>query len=211
MVHAGEATDSAGAWACVDGWLDSCSRHHTSCGHLDRSRNASQYPTRLLDVGSHASSSSNDIKLVDTNTIALKGPYVTLSHCWGGASITKLSKATKQQFLDKLPALPKTYQDAVIVARKLHVRYLWIDSLCIIQDDPEDWATESLLMDQVYNALLNIAATAASDSRGGLFHSRPCLVRWCQLQLGEEEVRFVDSSMFIAEVENAPLLQVRDS
>jgi hypothetical protein len=114
--------------------------------------------------------------------------------------------------LVKLPAVPKTYEDAIVVARKLHVQYLWIDSLCIIQDDKEDWRTESLLMDQVYkNALLNIATTAASDSRGGLFHSRPHLVRWCEVQLGEENVRFIDASMFTAEVENSPLLQVRDS
>jgi hypothetical protein len=97
------------------------------------------------------------------------------------------------------------------VARKLHVRYLWIDSLCIIQDDTEDWRTESLRMDQVYkNALLNIAATAASDSRRGLFYSRPHLVPWCEVQLGEEMVRFIDTSLFTAEVENSPLLQVRD-
>jgi Heterokaryon incompatibility protein (HET) len=111
-----------------------------------------------------------------------------------------------------LPDVPKTFEDAIVVTRKLHVQYLWIDSLCIIQDDPEDWGTESLLMDQVYkNALLNIAATAASDSSGGLFYSRPHLVRWGQIQLGGEEARFIDTSMFTAEVEHSPLLQVRGS
>jgi hypothetical protein len=116
-----------------------------------------------------------------------------------------------KQFLLRVPAVPKTYEDAIAVTQKLHVRYLWIDSLCIIQDDPDDWRTESLLMDQVYkNALFNIAATAASDSRGGLFYSRPHLVPCCQVHLGEEKVRFIDTSVFTAEVENAPLLQVID-
>lgn len=116
-----------------------------------------------------------------------------------------------KQFLLSVPSVPKTYRDAVAVAQKLHVRYLWIDSLCIIQDDLDDWRTESLLMDQVYkNALFNIAATAASDSREGLFYSRPHLVPCCQFQLGEEKVRFIDSSQFTAEVEDSPLMQVRN-
>jgi hypothetical protein len=65
-------------------------------------------------------------------------------------------------------------------------------------------------MDKVYkNAIFNIAATAASDSREGLFYSRPCLVPCFQVPLGEEKVRFIDASQFTDEVENAPLLQVR--
>ncbi|ROW00770.1 hypothetical protein VMCG_06567 [Cytospora schulzeri] len=70
-------------------------------------------------------------------------------------------------------ALPKTFQDAIIVARALGVHFVWIDSLCIIQDDGEDWAREASKMADIYeNAWLTIAATAAVDGRQGLFKNR---------------------------------------
>jgi hypothetical protein len=46
--------------------------------------------------------------------------------------------------------LPKTFQDAIIVTRKLGVQYLWVDSLCITQDDEDDWNRESRLMEKVF-------------------------------------------------------------
>lgn len=210
IIDAGAFTNSSAAWVCIARWLQNCTKYHASCGRTDQPPYASQYPTRLLDVGVHGSG-DYDIKLIETHDVVPEGPYVTLSHCWGKGHITSLTKANIKQFLLRVPALPKTYRDAITVARKLQVRYLWIDSLCIIQDDEDDWRTESLLMNQVYkNAPFNIAATAASDSRMGLFYSRPHLVPCYQVQLGGEEVRFVDTSQFIAEVVNAPLLQVRD-
>ena len=61
-------------------------------------------------------------------------------------------------------SLSKTFQDAVIISFKLGVRYLWIDSLCIIQDSISDWQQESSRMNLVYqNALFTIAAEAAAD------------------------------------------------
>lgn len=70
--------------------------------------------------------------------------------------------------------LPQTFQDAIVVTRRLGVRYIWIDSLCICQDDMHDWERESARMAAVYsNAYLTIAATGSSDSAGGLFFNRP--------------------------------------
>jgi Heterokaryon incompatibility protein (HET) len=71
-----------------------------------------------------------------------------------------------------MSSLLQTFQDAIWVTRCLHVRYLWIDSLCIMQDkdDLSDWVYEAASMHKVYsNSLLNIAATGASDSSNGLF------------------------------------------
>lgn len=69
--------------------------------------------------------------------------------------------------------LPRTFRDVIEVARRLGIRYLWIDSLCIVQDSAEDWSAESSVMGRVYrNALCNIAATASADSQGGLFVDR---------------------------------------
>lgn len=70
-------------------------------------------------------------------------------------------------------SLPKSFQDAVTVTRKLHIRYLWIDSLCIIQDDNEDWERESSRMASIYqNAHVTIAATAAENSQEGFLYPR---------------------------------------
>lgn len=69
--------------------------------------------------------------------------------------------------------LPKTFQDAIIFTRRISVQYIWIDSMCIIQNSAEDWEREALRMEQVYsNAYCNVAATAGSDSRSGCFVER---------------------------------------
>ncbi|GME23386.1 HET-domain-containing protein [Neofusicoccum parvum] len=73
-----------------------------------------------------------------------------------------------------LSAFPKTFRDAIAITSRLQVRYLWIDSLCIIQNSREDWAKESGLMCSVYgNSHCNIAATAASNSSEGCFTANP--------------------------------------
>jgi len=72
-----------------------------------------------------------------------------------------------------LSQVPQTFQDAMLIAQRLGVRYIWIDSLCIIQDSEEDWREQSGLMGQVYfNSFCNIAAAHASDSRKGCFIDR---------------------------------------
>jgi Heterokaryon incompatibility protein (HET) len=69
--------------------------------------------------------------------------------------------------------LPKTFQDALEVTRYFGVRYLWIDSLCILQDSQDDWRRESALTGQIYqDSYCNIAAMTAQDPTEGLFFHR---------------------------------------
>lgn len=84
-----------------------------------------------------------------------------------------------------LKSLPQTFRDAILVTRKFGLHYLWIDCLCIIQDSKEDWFHEAALMGEVYkNSYLNIAATGAVDSNGGLFFDRnPALIRPSRIQI----------------------------
>jgi hypothetical protein len=73
----------------------------------------------------------------------------------------------RQQF--RISSLPKTFQDAICVTRRLGIKYLRIDALCIIQDSEEDWRREASLMERVYaEAYLNIAATASKRWFGGV-------------------------------------------
>ncbi|KAH7138292.1 heterokaryon incompatibility protein-domain-containing protein [Dendryphion nanum] len=107
----------------------------------------------------------------------LRGNYVTLSHCWGGTVIPKLEKGNEHKLISSifLSELPATFRDAIQFARSLDssIRYMWIDSLCIRQGDDEDWAQESIRMYDVYrNSFLNISATAALNSSGGLYYRR---------------------------------------
>lgn len=80
--------------------------------------------------------------------------------------------ATLDAHLRDIPwaSIPQTFQDAIKVVRKLGIRYIWINSLCIIQNDADDWTRESALMYDVYsNAYLTLSAASAPDSRFGLF------------------------------------------
>jgi len=98
-----------------------------------------------------------------------------MSHCWGKNKFLQLNATTSDQlftgFNENL--LPRSFQEAVIVARKLGISFIWIDSLCILQDSKEDWLHESKLMAEVYaGAYFTIAATGAHDGSEGLFLER---------------------------------------
>lgn len=86
----------------------------------------------------------------------------------------------------RLVDLPKTFQDAIMTTRKLGISFLWIDSLCIIQDSTRDWSAESSKMGQIYaNSWLNLAAAAAKDSTEGLFFQRsPLQIAPCRIKAG---------------------------
>jgi len=106
-----------------------------------------------------------------------KGRYLALSHCWGVSTIKErltTTLATLDCRLETIPMslMPAIFYDATIITRRLGYRYLWIDSLCIIQDSVEDWEVESQNMGNIYmNASLTIAAGAAKDSDGGMLRN----------------------------------------
>ncbi|KAE9379641.1 HET-domain-containing protein [Stipitochalara longipes BDJ] len=206
LLNVGNSTNSQAAWDFVLNSLEHCTNNHTSCSNSAQGHE-SWYPTRLLDVGVE-SEYFELVKLIETAKAKPEGPYLTLSHCWGQVSPTKLSKVNLEEFLTRVPALPKTFAEAVSVARKIGARYLWIDSLCIVQDDLEDWRKESSLMYEVYkNALCTIAATASSDSRGGLFYRRTSLVPSAKFRddFQGRNYELFDHGLCITEIDSAPL------
>jgi hypothetical protein len=145
--------------------------------------------------------------------------YATLSHCWGDQGVVTLTKDTFGPFQGKIPmdVLPKTFQDAIIITRRLAsrygVRFLWIDSLCILQDSLEDWNEEAPRMVEVFgNCWCNIAATHAPDGRTGLFASRdPTKLLSIFLKTQDRnsyepvEHLCVSSSRWADNIDNAPL------
>lgn len=104
-----------------------------------------------------------------------KEPYVTLSHCWGSVQPLRLTLANYGQLQTAITytSLPKTFQDAVTATRALGWRYLWIDSLCIIQDSKEDWEEQCIKMGQIYSgSIVTIAGPAAADPNAGFLQPR---------------------------------------
>jgi hypothetical protein len=114
--------------------------------------------------------------VVETELNGIRGPYVSLSHCWGRIPFVNLTTKNKKQFMeDGIPwdEFPKNFQEAIEVTRFLGIDYIWIDSLCIIQGADGDFREQAPLMHKVYrNSYCNIAAVDSSDSTGGLFRNR---------------------------------------
>ncbi|KAF4815410.1 hypothetical protein CGCTS75_v013069 [Colletotrichum tropicale] len=148
-------------------WLKACDDHPRCKAQHAR------MPNRLLDVGTLDSGSI--IKLVQPDS-DLCNPYVTLSYCWGkGEKHFITTSETIQARRDGIDInqLPQTLRDAVTLTRMVGVRYLWIDSLCICQDDLKDWERESAQMAAVYsNSYLTLAAVKSGDTNGGLLSAR---------------------------------------
>ncbi|KAK9779972.1 putative Heterokaryon incompatibility domain-containing protein [Seiridium cardinale] len=127
-------------------------------------------PSRILDI----SLPDDIVKLVEPREQT--GRYACLSYCWGGGVNFITSRATIDERRSGVHVsdLPKTFRDAINLARHLGIPYLWIDSLCICQDDGEDWARESARMIDIYsNAFLVIAANHAASAADGCFNIRP--------------------------------------
>lgn len=117
-------------------------------------------PTRLISIGTEAA----PLRLVEST--AATGPYATLSYCWGGAKPPSTTKATLSARLHDIPedSLPVVFRQAIQLARMLEIPYIWIDSLCIIQDSVEDWEAEAQRMFLYYrNGSINIAAATSQN------------------------------------------------
>jgi len=148
--------------------------------------------------------------------------------CWGDPALqpSRLTRRTLETMRVGIPltTLPKTFQDAVTFTRAVGIRFLWIDSLCIIQDSHEDWEDQSAKMCDIYSgSFLNIAATGAKNSWEGMFSARcaasilpllvrlPCSAQGVKLILGRdgrdspEYLDALDNSMWRREVEESPL------
>lgn len=117
-------------------------------------------PTRLISIGTFCA----PLRLVES--AAVTGPYATLSYCWGGARPPSTTKANLPARLHNIPedSLPIVFRQTIQLARMLEIPYIWIDSLCIIQDSTEDWEAESQRMYLYYrNGSINIAAATSEN------------------------------------------------
>ncbi|KAK1994909.1 HET-domain-containing protein [Colletotrichum falcatum] len=202
----GAATDSDQTLRRMRAWVDDCVNHHPECARRHAGRDF--VPTRLLDLGpppdgdDDAAWPPSHVRVVDTNETPIgAAPYLTLSHCWGDGAFVQLTADTLAAFTTR--GVPwedgsdndndngggggggrgilsnATFAQALRVVRQLGQRYLWIDSLCIIQGKGaegahvDDWKAEAPLMHRVYrNSFCNIAAADSRNHTEGLFRPR---------------------------------------
>ena len=149
-------------------WLGSCQSNHIKCGL----GTDTPLPTRVIDVG------SNDPEFVPrlVSTTDTMGKYAALSHCWGGNIDFQTTTETIDHMFQgmSLTKMPVNFRDAITITQNLGLRYLWIDSICIIQNS-RDWEIEASKMADIYaNATVTIAAAVAHNSTYGILrHSTP--------------------------------------
>lgn len=165
---------STQTYQLVHEWIEECSAKHNFCQELTRRSRLyppeQRLPRRILQIEPR----DDNYKIILLEGIDDDARYVALSHCWGKHQPLTTTAKTSPLWKAGIPfeKLPLTFQHAIKISASLGFKYLWIDSLCILQDDKEDWARESVKMGAIYeSAWLTIAAAAAPDGTYGCFPS----------------------------------------
>ncbi|KAH7350637.1 heterokaryon incompatibility protein-domain-containing protein [Rhexocercosporidium sp. MPI-PUGE-AT-0058] len=157
-------TSTESAYETCRRWIEDCAAHHPAC-----KLNLSKLPRRVVAVG-HTDGKNFSPYLYESSGEV--DSYAALSHCWGATQIITTTTSTLSQRKTRIPfeSLSKTFQDAVHITHNLGLKYIWIDSLCIIQDDLKDWETESKKMAAVYESShVTICAAKSEAGNGGCF------------------------------------------
>ncbi|KIW68576.1 hypothetical protein PV04_04514 [Phialophora macrospora] len=156
----------------LEKWLNNCVVHHEAqCGRLSWSK---ENPRRLIEI-----LSDSEVKLIDASQYP-RLDYAALSYCWGDGAKdgnTTWDNLTSRQTSLAMETLPETIRDSLLLVRRLGLRYMWIDQLCIVQPTEdtkgEDWDLEGSRMHIVYgNALFTLNACSSETSIDGLFRPR---------------------------------------
>ncbi|KAF7505106.1 hypothetical protein GJ744_001246 [Endocarpon pusillum] len=160
--------DRESNYRAIQQWLSFCDKNHTCCRAL-----LPPLPARILDVGPPDGSADPALLISQGRS----GLYVALSYCWGKGQTVVTTQQNLEDFREGIPisALSQSLQDAIKITRKIGLRYLWIDALCIVQQEHglEDFLVESSKMGEYYsNAYLTLGAGSAADSQDGFLTLR---------------------------------------
>ncbi|KAK6835975.1 heterokaryon incompatibility protein-domain-containing protein [Apiospora arundinis] len=183
------------SFARLRNWFEDCEKNHAHCRTYSNSYPFT--PARLLEVT--GPNDAPNVRLRVSNGpaegAATRTQYAILSYCWGGDQPGKLTKERLASYQTDIPRdrLPQTVYDAVITTANLGFRYLWIDSLCIVQDDPDDKIAQIDKMHKIYRgASITIVAEVAPSSKLGFLQprveKRPCRIRTMSPATGETDV-----------------------
>lgn len=167
----------ASNYAQIRRWLQECKRNHSMCSleSIQRLIGSSSMPKRLIDLGYSTDLSTKPPIAPKIVYPRRQEQYATLSYRWGLEPYLQTTSTNLCKLEDVIPLdqVPQTIKDAFVVAVNLGVRYVWIDALCIIQDDAADWEAEARRMGVIYaNSYFTIAATNASHAGEGFLNAR---------------------------------------
>lgn len=182
--YLGEDPKSEESMSLLKTQLAVCLKHLKCATTLSRTARVNPEKTDLLNRCINVSSET--VRLIETRLEV--GSYVILSHCWSNK--TEASQTTVMNYANRtkslqLDRLPKAFRDAIWLTRRLGVRYLQIDSICIIQkgDGGQDWKVEALNIARYYqHSWLTIAGTVC-DEKDGLFPPSSRLLPYNIVQL----------------------------
>lgn len=189
---------TAEAFATARGWLEQCHEHclsladgtfnlHKSCKPVS----TTFVPSRLVRV---PDIDATALQIVETKDLGYV-PWCSLSYCWGGVQRIKTTSTnfSTGERMVQISDLPQTIMDAILVASNLKIGYLWVDSLCILQDDTRDMQKELASMAKMYeHSLVTLVAASASTVLEGFLgprdlskaYVRPPVQLRCQTESG---------------------------
>ncbi|PQE18109.1 heterokaryon incompatibility protein [Rutstroemia sp. NJR-2017a BVV2] len=147
-------------------WLRECGQHE-KCGSIQ----PSLLPTRVIEVSPEEHPEYP--RLYTANGTV--GYYAALSYCWGAdqKGLTTLHNVNSRFKQLDTSALSQTIQDAITVTKRMDIKYLWIDAICIIQDSMDDKLSELASMGETYqNSSITIVAASASSANQGFLENR---------------------------------------
>lgn len=150
--------------ALLNHWRQVCETEHESCRRTSLHQ---LLPSRVLEI-INPSDQRTGVRLVETQG-QKRGIYACLSYCWGDSSVqagqTTHSNLASQLQGISVTMLPNTVADAIWLCYKLGIQFLWVDRLCILQDDQNDWSKEASRMCEVYSkSALTISVPICQDS-----------------------------------------------
>ncbi|KXH42137.1 HET domain-containing protein [Colletotrichum simmondsii] len=169
--------DPANCLPTVKSWLADCEAKHEKCRELKTQSGPSALrPARLIYIGPNSTAAGFSLRLQDTANLNPLPRFAALSYCWGGNQTVKCETSTLEAFTKNIPfhKLPQTIQDAVKVCAQLGVEYIWVDALCIIQNEGNDEKIlEIAKMPYIYGqASFTIMASRAKTAWEGFLHHR---------------------------------------
>ncbi|KAK4226554.1 heterokaryon incompatibility protein-domain-containing protein [Podospora fimiseda] len=192
-------TWSSEALGQIQEWLNTCLSSHTQCGNKSNPSGQQPWlPRRLIDVWSTTQTppkdfeqlspeNSQNIRIVSSQSLPQDTNYLTLSHRWGNPPKLLLTSQTNYLLSQDITpylvgcAEAAVFRHAIHVTRGLGYRYIWIDALCIMQDNAAEKTVDIMQMDQVYtNSSLNISASEANVSKGLVFDRDLASINPCE-------------------------------
>ncbi|KAK1780093.1 heterokaryon incompatibility protein-domain-containing protein [Copromyces sp. CBS 386.78] len=187
----------------IRSWMKSCTSSHDNCA---KPRIASRLPRRLIDVTptrlGHVWPTEEigpedfnllslqelpKVRIISSDSLPPDTPYLTLSHRWGSPPSIRLTKKTLFLLNDDISPHLLSCSDAAVFRHAIHVtrglgfRYIWIDALCIMQDNGPEKTMDIMQMDEIYsNSMLNISAVEGKIREGLVFDRRPLCTNPCR-------------------------------